>query len=102
MPLVYKYLFPAMWLSSVAYWWAISKNVKETSPCRRGLRALLIACAVALLWLPSVPLPLLDERFLPLGAWCFWSGAAVTAGGLLFAVVLQVSNADKFVAERLS
>jgi len=31
-------------------------------------------------------LPLLNERFLPDGAWRFWSGAAVTAGGLLFAV----------------
>ncbi len=92
MPLVYKYLFPAMWLSFVAYWWAISKNVKETerqeSVPSRLARLVLIACAVALLWLPSVPLPLLGKRFLPLGAdaLCFWSGAAVTAGGLLFAV----------------
>ena len=30
MPLVQNYLFPAMWLSFLAYWWAISRNVKET------------------------------------------------------------------------
>src|SRR5271167_1452693 len=90
MPLVYDYLFPAMWLGFLAYWWAISKNVKETasreSAPSRLARLVLIVCAAALLWLPSVPLPLLDQRFLPPSPWCFWSGAAITAGGLLFAV----------------
>ncbi len=90
MSLVYNYLFPAMWLSFVAYWWAISRNVKETERRESGpsriARLALIGSAVALLWLPSVPPPLLDKRFLPPGAWCFWSGAAITAGGLLFAV----------------
>src|SRR5271167_3476739 len=90
MSLVYNYLFPAMWLSFLGYWWAISKNVKETerreSALSRLTRLVLIVCAGVLLWLPSVPLPLLRERFLPSGVWCFWSGAVVTAGGLLFAV----------------
>ena len=44
MRLIYDYLFPAMWLSYVAYWWAISTNVKETERQRvralRGLHAL--------------------------------------------------------------
>jgi len=90
MPLIQKYLFPAMWLSYFAYWWAMSTNVKVTerreSVPSRLARLGAIGCAVALLWLPRVPLPLLNERFLPLGALCFWSGAAVTAGGLLFSV----------------
>jgi protein-S-isoprenylcysteine O-methyltransferase Ste14 len=90
MPLVYNYLFPAMWLSFVAYWWAISKDVKVTerqeSLPSRLTRLVLIVGAVALLWLPSVPLALLNQRFLPLSVWCFWIGAAVTATGLLFAV----------------
>jgi len=90
MSLIYDYLFPAMWLGFLAYWWAISRSVKETerqeSAPSRLARLLLIVGAAALLWLPSVPLPLLNERFLPLGAWSFWVGAAVTAGGLLFAV----------------
>src|SRR5208283_1370201 len=90
MPLIYDYLFPAMWLGFLAYWWAISRSVKETerqeSAPSRLARLFLIIGAAALLWLPSVPLPLLNERFLPPGAWCFWVGAAVTAGGLLFAV----------------
>ncbi len=79
-----------MWLSYLAYWGAMSRKVKETkrreSVPSRLARLVTLACAVALLWLPSVPLPFLNERFLPLGAWCFWSGATVTAGGLLFSV----------------
>ena len=61
MPLVYNYLFPAMWFSFLAYWWAISRSVKETerqepAPSRIA-RLVLIVGAAALLWLPSVPLP---------------------------------------------
>jgi len=90
MPLAYKYRFPAMWLGYVAYWWAISRDVKiterrESVPSRLA-RLVLLACAVTLLWLPCVPIPLLGKRFLPRSAVWFWSGSAVTAGGLLFAV----------------
>lgn len=90
MPLIYDYLFPAMWVGYLAYWWGMSTNVKETerqeSVGPRFLRLVLMVCAVALLWLPSVPFRLLNERFLPLSLWCFWSGAALTAGGMLFSV----------------
>lgn len=96
MPLVPICLFPAMWLSFLAYWWAISRNVKETerreSAPSRIARLVLIVGAAALLWLPSVPPLVLDKRFLPSGAWCFWSGAAVTAFGLLFAVGCVVTS----------
>jgi protein-S-isoprenylcysteine O-methyltransferase Ste14 len=90
MPLIYNYLFPAVWLSYVAYWWAMSTNVKVTerseSASSRLKRLALIVCAVALLSLPSVPLPWVNERFHPRGAFYFWSGAAITTGGLLFSV----------------
>ena len=79
-----------MWLSYIAYWWAMSTKVKTTerseSAPSRLLRLVAMVCAAALLWLPHVPLPLLEDRFLPHGAWCFWTGAAVTATGLLFSV----------------
>jgi len=87
---LYKCLFPAMWIAYSVYWWAISKNVRESERqeprSSRLVRLVLIVCAFALLWLPSVPLPALNQRFLPSGAWCFWLGAALTAGGLLFSV----------------
>jgi len=90
MTLIHSYLFLAMWLGYFAYWWVMSTNVKvtehsESAPSRIA-RLVLIVCAVALLSLPRVPLPLLNKRFLPHGLWCFWSGAAITAGGLLFSV----------------
>jgi len=90
MPLIYNYLFSAMWLSFLAYWWAMSRDLKvterrESTPSRLA-RMVLLACAVMLLWLPSVPISALDVRFLPAGVVWFWCGSAVTAGGLLFAV----------------
>lgn len=90
MQLIYDYLFPAMWVGYLAYWWGMSTNVKETerqeSAASRLVRLVSIVCAAVLLWLPRAPLRLLNERFLPLGVWCFWSGAALTAGGMLFSV----------------
>jgi protein-S-isoprenylcysteine O-methyltransferase Ste14 len=89
-PLIYNYLFPAMWLGYLAYWQMMSTNVKATAQSEsmpsRLVRLVSIVCAVSLLWLQSIPLRWLDERFLPSGAWCFWIGAAITAGGLLFSV----------------
>jgi len=75
MTAIYDYLFPAMWLGYMAYWWAMSANVKETkrreSDVSRFARLVLLVCAVALLWLPRVPIAALDKRFLPPGTWCF-------------------------------
>jgi hypothetical protein len=65
MPLIHNYLFPAMWLSYTAYWWEMSTDVKETERREAGTsrlaRLVLMVCAVALLSLPSVPLPLLND-----------------------------------------
>lgn len=90
MSFIYNWLFPALWIGYFAYWWAMATKVKVTerseSAPSRLVRMVSILGAFALLWLPRVPLPWLNQRFLPFGAWCFWSGAAVTAGGLLFSV----------------
>ncbi len=90
MSVIYDYLFPAIWFVYLVYWWAISANVKATerqeSAASRFARLVLLVGAVALLWLPRVPLAVLDSRFLPHGTWSFWTGAAVTVCGLLFSV----------------
>jgi protein-S-isoprenylcysteine O-methyltransferase Ste14 len=90
MSLVYRYLFPALWLGWVAYWWAMSANVKATvrreSVSSRLLHIVPLLLAAILLWVPQLPLPVLGERFLPPAAWPFWAGAVLTAGGLLFTV----------------
>jgi protein-S-isoprenylcysteine O-methyltransferase Ste14 len=93
MPLVYRYLFPAMWLSWALYWLAMSRDVKPTvrheSPGSRLLHIVPLALAIALLWRPNAPIPLLDLRILPRAAWPFWTGAAVTLAGLLFSVAAR-------------
>jgi protein-S-isoprenylcysteine O-methyltransferase Ste14 len=90
MALIHRYLFAALWFSYLVYWQAMSANVKVTERSESGpsrlTRLVSLLCAAMLLLLPSVPLPFLNERFLPLGASYFWIGAAVTAGGLLFSV----------------
>lgn len=79
-----------MWLSYLAYWHAMSKNIKaaersESAPSRL-IRLLSMVCAASLLSFSSIPLPWVNERLLPRGVLYFWSGAAITAGGLLFSV----------------
>ncbi|HTY60863.1 MAG TPA: isoprenylcysteine carboxylmethyltransferase family protein [Acidobacteriota bacterium] len=90
MTLIYNYLFVAIWLSYAVYWSAMSASVKATERLEpassRLARLVLMVCAIALICLTRVPIPLLNERFLPHGTWAFWSGAAITACGLLFSV----------------
>ena len=90
MDLAYRFLFPALWLGWAACWWLLSHDVKATarreSMASRLLHIVPLALAVALLWLPSVPLAVLNERFLPWAAWTFWAGAMLTVAGLLFTV----------------
>jgi len=90
MHLVYRCLFPAMWLSWAAYWWAMSRNVKATvrheSVPSRLMHIVPLALAMVLLWRPNAPVSVLDQRIVPRAAWAFWIGAAVTLMGLLFSV----------------
>jgi len=94
MTLLYRYLFPFMWLSWAVYWWVLSRNVKVTARHEplwsRLLHVIPLAFAVLLLWAPRIPLPVLGDRFLPLMAWPFWAGVALTAGGLLFTVWARI------------
>jgi protein-S-isoprenylcysteine O-methyltransferase Ste14 len=90
MHLIYEYLFPAMWIGYLVYWWAVSRNVKTTERQEALLsrleRLVLMVLAFALLWFPRVPIPFLNDRFIPSGDWCFWAGAAVSVCGFLFSL----------------
>jgi protein-S-isoprenylcysteine O-methyltransferase Ste14 len=90
MPIVYRYLFPLMWMGWGLCWWALSFNVKaaarrESLPSRLS-HIVPLVLAILLLWVPRIPLPILGERFLTLAVWPFWIGSALTAAGLLFTV----------------
>jgi protein-S-isoprenylcysteine O-methyltransferase Ste14 len=90
MSTIAEWLFPAMWAGYLAYWQLMSKDVKATERAEPGLERLVrlvaLLCAVVLLAYPRITLPLLGWRFLPVGDFWFWVGAAVTAAGLLFSV----------------
>jgi protein-S-isoprenylcysteine O-methyltransferase Ste14 len=94
MSLVYRYLIPAMWLCWAAYWWALSRNVKNAirrePVTNRILHVVPLMVAAILLWIPSAPMGVLGGRFLPYAAWPFWVGAALIGAGLLFAVWARV------------
>jgi hypothetical protein len=66
MPLVYRYAFPAMWLSWTIYWWAASRDVKSTvrreSLPSRLLHIVPLAIAVLLFCVQRVPIAFLGER----------------------------------------
>jgi len=91
---IQRHLFSAMWLSWAAYWWVLSRNVKATrrhEPVWSRLGHVVpLVLAVLLLWIPTLPVPWLGERFVPLAAWPFWVGAALTVAGLLLAVWARV------------
>jgi protein-S-isoprenylcysteine O-methyltransferase Ste14 len=90
MSLVQACLFPILWIGYLVYWWAMAMDVKATrrsEPMESRLtRMLSIVCALMLLWRPSVPLQVLNGRFLPLSDIYYWSGAAIASCGFLFSI----------------
>src|SRR5579872_4494727 len=86
----YQFFFPAVWIAFLVYWRvkaADTKSSRRREPSVVGiLRALTFLVVVGLLSVPGIPLPWLYRELWPAGLWAFWIGAAVTVGGLLFAV----------------
>jgi protein-S-isoprenylcysteine O-methyltransferase Ste14 len=90
MPWFYESFFPVAWIAFLLYWEIRSANTKTTQrlepAASRILRALAFLIVIVLLSTTRIPLPWLYRRLWPVGIWPFWVGAAVTVGGLLFAV----------------
>jgi protein-S-isoprenylcysteine O-methyltransferase Ste14 len=77
-----------MWLAWLAYWLVSACGVKAVRR-RQSLRSRLsygVPITVAALLLASgrLPVPRLDNRFLPMSAVLYWTGVAIVAGGLAF------------------
>ena len=94
MPYVYKFLFPALWLAWVAYWFLASRAAKPTERREpmgsRLLHVLPLLISVWLLWAEKLPAPLLNERLFSWVPWEFWTAALATALGLLFTVWARI------------
>lgn len=90
MRFVYDYLFPALWVAYLGYWWLLATKVKATerseSRISRWVRLVAILAATLLLALPNGWIPVLSARLIPGQVLSFWIGAVVTACGLLFSV----------------
>lgn len=87
---IYRHLFTMLWLLWLGYWWLLGRRVKAVArseaPLSRLLHLVPLFLAALLMWLPHFPVPVLGARFMPLLAWAFWLGAALTVAGLLFSV----------------
>ena len=90
MRLVYGYFFAVIWLGWAAFWWLASRRVSATARREprwsRLLHVLPLSLVIVLLGVPALRIPVLDERYLAVAAWPFWTGVALTAAGLLFTV----------------
>jgi protein-S-isoprenylcysteine O-methyltransferase Ste14 len=86
----YESLFPVVWIAFLLYWRIRAVGTKTNQrlePAASGiLRALAFLIVIVLLSTTRIPLPWLYRPLWPAGLWPFWIGAAVTVGGLLFAV----------------
>jgi protein-S-isoprenylcysteine O-methyltransferase Ste14 len=89
-----RYLFPAMWIAWLAYWWLASRTVKpderRESAGSRRLHMVPLGVAAWLLWAQSVPGAILNARIFPWAPWEVWAGALMTAIGLLFTAWARV------------
>jgi protein-S-isoprenylcysteine O-methyltransferase Ste14 len=86
----YESFFPAVWITFLIYWQIKAFNTKNTQRLEpawsRIVRVLTILVAIVLLLPIRIPLNWLYRPLWRQGLWAFWLGAAVTVGGLLFAV----------------
>ena len=71
--MVYRWLFPALWLVFVAFWIAMARGGKAVAERERVYSRLShylpLAIGIYLLAAPRVPIPVLEDRFAPLALW---------------------------------
>ncbi len=91
--LFYELFFPAVWVAFLLCWqiiWGRATGTKITQriepAASRIARSLVFLIVIVMLSTTWIPLPWLYRQLWPSGIWPFWIGAAVTVGGLLFAV----------------
>ncbi len=88
--MVYRRLFPFLWLVFIAVWIAMARGGKAVaereSAYSRLSHYLPLALAIYLLAAPHVPVAALNARFVPLSLWPVRLGAGLTFAGIAFAI----------------
>jgi protein-S-isoprenylcysteine O-methyltransferase Ste14 len=82
-------LFVLMWGGWLAVWNVMARRVKKAAQSESAVSRLSHVVPLlfaAYLLVAHVPLPLLNERFVPLALWLVVLGAALTFAGLAFAI----------------
>jgi protein-S-isoprenylcysteine O-methyltransferase Ste14 len=87
---IYNFLVPALWIAWIAVWVISARSVKETERQETDVTrlgySLPLWAAAFLLVAGSVPLGILDERFVAHSAWLPLAATILTAIGLGFAI----------------
>ncbi len=87
-------MFPALWLTWVAFWLLASRAAKPTERREpmgsRLLHVLPLMFSLWLVWTDRLPASFLGEMVFPWAPWEFWFAALVTALGLLFTVWARI------------
>ncbi|HEX9167465.1 MAG TPA: isoprenylcysteine carboxylmethyltransferase family protein [Roseiarcus sp.] len=95
--------FLVLWVGWLALWIAMARKVKaaaETETWRSRLSHVLpLLIAAYLLAAPNVPLPLVNERFVPLAIWPAALGAALMLAGVVCCVWARFTIADNWSGE---
>jgi protein-S-isoprenylcysteine O-methyltransferase Ste14 len=88
--MVYRWLFPILWLAFIVFWIAMARGGKAVaereSVYSRLSHYLPLAIAIYLIAAPHVPIAVLEERFVRLVLWPVRAGAALTFAGIAFAI----------------
>jgi protein-S-isoprenylcysteine O-methyltransferase Ste14 len=99
----YRWLFPALWLVFIAFWIAMARGGKvvaeRESAFSRLSHYLPLAIGVYLLAAPHVPIPVLEDRFVPLTLWPVRLGAALTVAGVAFAIWARMRIAGNWSSD---
>jgi protein-S-isoprenylcysteine O-methyltransferase Ste14 len=101
--MVYRWLFPLLWLVFIAFWIAMARGGKAVaereSVYSRLSHYLPLAIAIYLIAAPHVPMALLEDRFVPLTLWPVRLGAALTFPGIAFAIWARVRIAGNWSSD---
>lgn len=101
--MVYRVLFPALWIAFVAFWIAMARGGKTVAE-RETLFSRMshygpLAVAVYLFVAPDSLVPILNARFAPLSLEVVQLGAALTVIGVAFAVWARLRLAGNWSSD---
>ena len=101
--MVYRWLFPFLWLVFIAIWIVMAHGGKAVaereSVYSRLSHYLPLAIAIYLLAAPYVPIAPLSYRFVPLALWPIRLGAALTFAGIAFAIWARIRLAGNWSSD---